>query len=115
MTFPALSPYTLTSCAAAAMLAGCGGSQPPIGAPGALPQTEAPITELVHRLSQLGRASISGDLIYAVPATLKNAFFRRVGEKGQDLKSTMGPLFGRIRRCLRTFLCYNLRLRALRN
>ena len=28
------SRYTLTSCLAAAWLAGCGGSQPPIGAPG---------------------------------------------------------------------------------
>ena len=30
-----LSRYALSSCVAAAMLAGCGGSQPPIGAPGA--------------------------------------------------------------------------------
>jgi hypothetical protein len=29
--------YILSSCVAAAMLAGCGGSQPPIGAPGAMP------------------------------------------------------------------------------
>ena len=29
------------SCVAAAMLAGCGGSQPPIGAPGAIPQSNA--------------------------------------------------------------------------
>jgi hypothetical protein len=34
------SRYALTSCAAA-LLAGCGGSQPPIGAPGAMPQTSA--------------------------------------------------------------------------
>ena len=32
---------TLSSCAVAAMLAGCGGSQPPIGAAGALPQSRA--------------------------------------------------------------------------
>jgi hypothetical protein len=38
------SRYALTSCAAAAMLAGCGGSQPPIGAPGAMPQTSAVAT-----------------------------------------------------------------------
>ena len=31
----------LSSCVAAAMLAGCGGSQPPIGAPGAMPQSRA--------------------------------------------------------------------------
>ena len=36
-----LSRYALSSCAAAAMLAGCGGSQPPIGAPGAMPQVSA--------------------------------------------------------------------------
>jgi uncharacterized repeat protein (TIGR03803 family) len=34
-----LSYYAISSCVAAALLAGCGGSQPPIGAPGALPQT----------------------------------------------------------------------------
>ena len=31
----------LSSCVAAAMLAGCGGSQPPIGAPGAMQQSRA--------------------------------------------------------------------------
>jgi sugar lactone lactonase YvrE len=31
--------YALTSCVAVAMLAGCGGSQPPIGASGVVPQT----------------------------------------------------------------------------
>jgi len=30
--------YALSSCAAAALLAGCGGSQPPVGAPGAPPR-----------------------------------------------------------------------------
>ena len=35
------SRHALTSCAAAAMLAACGGSQPPIGAPGAMPQSRA--------------------------------------------------------------------------
>jgi uncharacterized repeat protein (TIGR03803 family) len=38
-----LSSYALT-CAVAAMLAGCGGSQPPIGAPGAWPQSIHPAT-----------------------------------------------------------------------
>ncbi|MFY9711248.1 MAG: choice-of-anchor tandem repeat GloVer-containing protein [Candidatus Cybelea sp.] len=35
------SRYALSSCAAAAMLAGCGGSQLPIGAPNAMPQGRA--------------------------------------------------------------------------
>lgn len=33
--------YALSVCAAAAILAGCGGSQPPIGAPGVMPQSRA--------------------------------------------------------------------------
>jgi uncharacterized repeat protein (TIGR03803 family) len=36
-----LSHYATSSCVTAALLAGCGGSQAPIGAPGALPQTSA--------------------------------------------------------------------------
>ena len=31
--------HALTSCVAAAMLAGCGGSQPPVGTPGAMLQS----------------------------------------------------------------------------
>jgi hypothetical protein len=31
--------YALNMGSAAALLAGCGGSQPPIGAPGAMPQS----------------------------------------------------------------------------
>ena len=33
--------YTLSGCAAAALLAGCGGLQPPIASPGAMPQSRA--------------------------------------------------------------------------
>jgi hypothetical protein len=36
-----LGRYALCSCVATAMLAGCGGSQPPVGAPGAMPQRPA--------------------------------------------------------------------------
>ena len=38
-----VSSYTLAMGAAAALLAGCGGSQPPIGAPGAMPLLGMPI------------------------------------------------------------------------
>ena len=41
MRIPGLGRYALTSCVAAAIFAGCGGSQPPIGAPGAMPQLGA--------------------------------------------------------------------------
>jgi hypothetical protein len=50
-----LGRYALCSYAAAALLSGCGGSQPPIGAPGAMPQTAT-----VRRTSES-----SGALIYA--------------------------------------------------
>ena len=33
--------YTLSACVATKVLAGCGESQPPIGAPGAMPQSVA--------------------------------------------------------------------------
>jgi DNA-binding beta-propeller fold protein YncE len=40
-----LSCGALSSCVTAALLAGCGGSQPPIGAPGAMPQSLAITTQ----------------------------------------------------------------------
>ncbi|MGC1333809.1 MAG: hypothetical protein WA812_00340 [Candidatus Cybelea sp.] len=40
MTILSFGRYALSGVAVA-MLAGCGGSQPPIGAPGATPQTSA--------------------------------------------------------------------------
>ncbi|MGB8907620.1 MAG: hypothetical protein WCC84_02600 [Candidatus Cybelea sp.] len=36
-----LSHYAISSCVTAALLAGCGGSQPPIGAPGFVPARRA--------------------------------------------------------------------------
>jgi hypothetical protein len=50
--------YALSSSMALAMLAGCGGSQPPIGAPGAMPQTAG--------AGQARKATSSNDLLYAV-------------------------------------------------
>ena len=41
MKVPDFGRYALCSCVAAAMLAGCGGSLPPIGAPGPMPQSSA--------------------------------------------------------------------------
>jgi hypothetical protein len=36
-----LNRFALSVCVATVMLAGCGGSQPPIGAQGAMPQSAA--------------------------------------------------------------------------
>ena len=52
------------SCAAVAMLAGCGGSQPPIGAPGAMPQTSAIATHADRGKSWMLPEAKSEDLVY---------------------------------------------------
>jgi phospholipase C len=51
------SRYALSSCAAAAMLAGCGGPPSPIGAPGAMPQTAGGVP--LHPLIVTGRGNIT--------------------------------------------------------
>ncbi len=57
------SRYALTSCVAAAMLSGCGGSQPPVGAPGAMPYgATSGIT--AHSIPTAGKDAWSGDLLY---------------------------------------------------
>jgi hypothetical protein len=50
----ALGRFALSMSVAVALLVGCGGSQPPIGAPGAMPQPAA-----------IDPATASGDLLYA--------------------------------------------------
>ena len=56
----------VTCCTAAAMLAGCGGSQPPIGAQGAMPQTSAIATHAERGKSWMLPEAKNEDLIYAV-------------------------------------------------
>jgi hypothetical protein len=58
------SCHTLTSCAAAAMLAGCGGSQPPIGALGALSQSRAIATHAERGKSWMLPEAKAQDLLY---------------------------------------------------
>ncbi|MGB6739988.1 MAG: hypothetical protein WBE59_06000, partial [Candidatus Cybelea sp.] len=53
----------LGAFAAAAMLAGCGGAQPPIGAPGAMAQGPGTVRETAQH-----RKSSGGDLVYATGA-----------------------------------------------
>jgi hypothetical protein len=55
--------FALSTCVGAAMLAGCGGSQPPIGA-GAMPQTRA----IAQSWSDQMHGATSSDLIYATGA-----------------------------------------------
>jgi hypothetical protein len=69
-----LGGYALCSCVAAALLAGCGGSQPPIGTPGALPQTSMIATHADRSGSWMLPEAKGDDLLYVVTdATKKNA------------------------------------------
>jgi hypothetical protein len=56
--------YALCSCVAVALLAGCGGSQPPIGAPGAVLQTSAVATHAERGKSWMAPEAKSEDLLY---------------------------------------------------
>ncbi len=58
-----LSRYALSSCVAAAMLAGCGGSQPPIGAP-AMPQSRAIAQDGARGKSWMLADAKNSDLYY---------------------------------------------------
>ena len=58
------SRFALSGCIAAALLAGCGGSQPPIGAPGAMPQTSAIATHADRGKSWMLPEAKSEDLLY---------------------------------------------------
>ena len=58
------SRNALGCCVVAAMLAGCGGSQPPIGAPGAMPQTSTIATHAQPGKSWMLAEAKGEDLLY---------------------------------------------------
>ena len=58
------SRQALTISAAAVLLAGCGGSQPPIGAPGAMPQSHATATRAARGESWMLPEAESENLMY---------------------------------------------------
>ncbi len=60
-----LGRYALRSCAVLALLAGCGGSKLPIGAPGAMPQNGALATHAGRAKSWMLPEAKSDDLLYA--------------------------------------------------
>lgn len=60
-----ISRYALAMGAAAALLAGCGSSQPPIGAPGAVAQSRSAAARPDRSGSWMRPVTSSGELIYA--------------------------------------------------
>jgi sugar lactone lactonase YvrE len=79
MSISEFSRYVLGSCVAAAMLAGCGGSQPPIGAPGTVAKGSQS-REILKPSSLTPTYKVSGPLLYvanyglnAAPLTIYDA------------------------------------------
>ena len=64
MKISASSRSVLSSCVAVTLLAGCGGSQPPIGVPGAMPQTSALATHAERGKSWMLPKAKSKELLY---------------------------------------------------
>lgn len=56
--------YALGICTAVAMLTGCGGSQPPIGVPGAMPQSSAITSHADINGSWVLPEAATSDLLY---------------------------------------------------
>ncbi|MGB8965277.1 MAG: hypothetical protein WCB99_06525 [Candidatus Cybelea sp.] len=61
MRVPDFGRYALSSCIAGALLAGCGGSQPPLGA---MRQSGAIVTRAAHGGSWMRQKATTGDLVY---------------------------------------------------
>jgi hypothetical protein len=74
--------YALSSCVAAAMLVGCGGSQPPIGAPGAMPQTSAIATHVDRGKSWMLPEAAQDDLLYAANANANTVSVYSYSKRG---------------------------------
>ncbi|HVR45367.1 MAG TPA: hypothetical protein VMT95_01810 [Candidatus Binatia bacterium] len=64
MKIPNLSRYAFSMYAASALLAGCGSSQPPVGAANAIPRNAEIKTHAVHYSSWMRPEAKSGDLLY---------------------------------------------------
>jgi hypothetical protein len=59
-----LGRYALSASIAAPLLAGCGGSQPPVGLPGAMPQSRAIAMHAQRGPSWMAPDAVSQDLLY---------------------------------------------------
>jgi hypothetical protein len=95
MSISAFSRYALTGCVAVAMLAGCGGSQPPIGALGALPQSSAIAMHAARGGSWMLLEANSQDLLYVSNEAGTDLFvFTLRGEEAGRIKLAGGSPAG---------------------
>ncbi|MGC2360969.1 MAG: hypothetical protein WA304_05935 [Candidatus Cybelea sp.] len=89
--------YAIWSCAGA-LLAGCGGSQPPIGAPGAMPRTAAITTRADRGTSWMRPGTLSGSALLYVAGRKGGLYVftypqgQLVGEVGIPYATNSGDL-----------------------
>jgi hypothetical protein len=76
----------LTLCAALAVFAACGGSQPPVGAPGAMPETSAIAAHVERDGSWMLPEAKSEDLLYVSEYSDVLIFTYPGGKQVGDLK-----------------------------
>jgi hypothetical protein len=88
-----LSCYAVTIGAASALLAGCGGSQPPIGAPGTMPQSRAITTHADRSGSWMLPEAKRQDLLFGsqLSAGIVSVFSYPAGRKVGELDGIANP------------------------
>ncbi len=90
MKAPDFVRYALTGCVATAMLGGCGGSQRPIGAPGAMPQTSALATHATRGGSWMLPEAKSEDLLYIAAGLVDGAVYVYTYPRGRFVGTLTG-------------------------
>jgi hypothetical protein len=86
------SRYALSICAAAAFLAGCGGSQPPISEPGAMPQSPAIVTHAERPGSWMLPGAVTQKLLYVSNSYTVTVYSYPRGRHVGTLKHFLRPL-----------------------
>jgi hypothetical protein len=80
----------LSSCLSVYVLAGCGGSQPPVGAPGAMPQTSALATHADLGKSWMAPKAKSDDLLYIAAGPVDGRVYVYTYPKGRLVGTLTG-------------------------
>ena len=78
----------MLSIVAAALLAGCGGSQPPIGAPGAMPQSQAIASHAARGKSWMLPEAAPTELLYVADYGVGVYPFIRTFHRGLSMSAS---------------------------
>jgi hypothetical protein len=91
MRVPVFSRHVLGICVTAAMLAACGGPQPPISAPGAMPQSSAIATHAERGKSWILPSAKKNDLLYISDEQNVYIFSYPQGNRVGNISISAGP------------------------